>query len=423
MEHDAGATQVRWLIAGAFGLGERGKTIRLTRADFNEVFAARKITVTATVTDAIGAGDTRSFELGASSLKELTLKHVMRSVPELGEIAAMADKVAKLKDPTVESVGEIVGEGKLLDAARALLSPDDAPTAGGDAGSTTGDAEAIFDKAEVAKPTAKSAIDMFIRASSSSSKKKSRPAARQLRDLVEEVAWGMAKDVLAADAVRAVEESWRGVRFLVMECPKDAAMEVCLLETDPEHVLEDLENRTRGDEVEEPDCIFIPHDYTTTEGLAELADHAEGNLIPIVVGADPTLFGAGEPFEVPEAFEAIERANNDEVPGWATAWDELRMLEPTRWLTAVTNRVVLHAEGKGAAERVVFGSGVWAVAAMLARSYRSTGGFAKILDAAAAVRRRIRDARRRLIDLGLTRLRWILADLEPNELVIVLPDP
>ena len=383
---DRGGALVHWLVAGQFGLGARGKTLAMNRADFNEVLEKAGLKVEATVRDPVGTGDTVSVTLEIDSLKKLTLKHVVSAVPTLKELAGKADAVAKLKDPTADSLKEIVGEGKLLDAMVALISPDPdvTPTDASAAKSASGDTDAMFEKAAVQEKTAKSAISAFVKATSSAKKKK-KPAARQLRDLVETTVWGMAADLLSTPEVQAVETAWRGLRFLVMQCPKDAKMDVVLLETDAENVLTDLAGREREDDIDEPECIFVPHDFTSTAPLAELADFAEQELIPIVAGADASLFGCESAAGVPDAFEALEHVRKDDVPEWASAWDELRMRESTRWLAAVTNRVALHGEGAGAAARTSFGSGVWAVAAMLARSYKATGGFAQIFGKAGSV--------------------------------------
>jgi hypothetical protein len=375
-EQERGAAQVHWLIAGHFGLGGRGKTLDVTRADFNEILEKRKLKVEATIPDRVGTADTRKVTLEVSSLKDLTLKHVLSAVPELGALLAKAEQVSKLKDPTVADLEAIVGPGKLLDSLRAALEPAPAPT-GGAAGAASGSADAIFEKAEVPQKSAKSAIDMFVR-SASSSRPKAKPAARQLRDMVEQAAYLAAGDVLRSPELGPIEVAWRGVRFLVSECPKEASIRVQLLETDPEHLLEDLAARERGDDIDEPDCIFVAHDFDSLSTLGELADFAEQELMPIVVGASPSLFGCPSPQEIPDAFEALERARNEDLPEWATAWDELRMRESTRWLCAVVNRVVLHTEGAGEAKRTVFGTGVYGLAAMVAASYRASGGFARI---------------------------------------------
>lgn len=375
-EQSGSAALVTWLVAGQFGLGARGKTLTLTRADFNEALEALGLEVCATIPDRIGTGETRTVMLKVASLKELSLKHVVSAVPDLAALAAKAEQVAKLKDPSMADLEAILGPGKLLDSLRAVVEPEP-PKVGGEAGAVTGDVDAIFDKAAVQEKSAKAAIDMFVRAASAS-KPKVKPAARRLRDIVEQAVYSAASDVLRAPEVVAIESAWRGLRFFVSECPKDAAMRVLVLETDPEHVVEDLAARERGEEIDEPDCVFVAHDFDSTEKLAELAEFAEQELIPVVAGVSPAAFGADHPQALPDAFESLERARNEQVPAWAAAWDELRMKESTRWLCAVANRVVLHAEGAGEAKRAVFASGVWAVASMLAASYRATGGFARI---------------------------------------------
>lgn len=385
-ETNRGAAQVNWLVAGAFGLGARGKTLTLTRADFNEVLERQGLEARATIPDRFGADETRTVTLKIKSLKALSLKHVITSVPELTTLLEQADRVSKLKDVTVSEVEAIVGPGKLLERLRPLIEPNEAPKVGGEAGPTSGDVDAIFEKASVPEKSVKSAIDMFVRSTSSSSRPKPRPVARQLRDRIEEAAYGAAADVLRSSEVERIESAWRGLRMLLAECPLEAGMKVTLLETDPTHVVEDLAARDRADDIDEPDCIFVAHDFDSTAPLAELADLAEQDLIPIVVGVSPSLFGAEHPQDVPDTFEALDRARNTEVPSWVAAWDELRLKDSTRWLSAVANRVALHTEGAGAAKRTVFGSGVWGVASMLAASFRVTGGFARIFGQAGSLR-------------------------------------
>src|SRR5690606_6696780 len=192
-EQNRGAAQVNWLVAGAFGLGARGKTLTLTRADFNEALEQRKLEVRATIPDRIGGDETRTVTLKIGSLKDLSLKHVVTAVPELASLLEQADRASKLKDVSVAELEAIVGSGKLLETLRATLEPE-APKVGGEAGQASGDVDAIFDKAKVPEKSVKSAIDMFVRSASSSSRPKAKPAARQLRDLIEQAAYGAASD-------------------------------------------------------------------------------------------------------------------------------------------------------------------------------------------------------------------------------------
>lgn len=384
-EQSRGAAQVNWLVAGAFGLGARGETLTLTRADFNEVLEKQKLEVQATIPDRVGSGEARSITLRIEGLKSLSLKSVVTAVPELAVLLQKAEQAAKLKEPSVTELEALVGPGKLLDAMRLAIEPAPAPKVGGEAGAASGDVEAIFDKATVQEKSAKSAIDMFVR-STSSSRPKPKPAARQLRDLIEQAVYASASDVLRAPEVQAFETAWRGLRFLVSECPKDAGMQVTVLETEPAHLVDDLAARERRDDIDEPECIFVVHDFDSTAELGELADFAEQELIPVVVGVHPQAFGADDPESVPDAFESLERAQNPELPAWASAWDELRLRESSRWLCAVTNRVALHTEGAGEAKRTVFAPGVWGLASMVAASYRATGGFARIFGRAGSLR-------------------------------------
>lgn len=375
-ERDKGSAQVHWLVAGRFGL-KRGRTLTLTRADYNEALEKAKLEVKATIPDRIGTGETRTITLKIDSLKVLSLKHIVGALPDLTELLGKAEQVAKLKDPSREDLAKIVGHGKLLDQLAAMLNPAPAAPASEPA---SGDANKIFEKGAVQEKTAKSAIDAFIRGTSSSSRsQKSRPAARQLRDAIEAAAYGAAADVLRSPEIAEIEAAWRGLRYLVTECPKDSQMAVIALETDPEHLLEDLEARERGDAIEEPDAIFVPHDYASTDSLAALADFAEQELMPVVVGVSPSVFGVEDPAGVPGAFDALEKIKQKEdLPAWAVTWDELRMRESTRWLCAVVNRLVVYTEGAGDAKRTAFASGVWGLAAMAAASYRASGGFARI---------------------------------------------
>jgi type VI secretion system protein ImpC len=376
-ERDKGQAQVHWLVAGRFGLGRRGRQLTLTRADYNEALEKAKLEIKATVPDRIGTGDTRTVSLKVDSLKVLNLKHIVSSVSDLNELLQKAEQVAKLKDPSKEDLAKIVGHGKLLDQLSAMLNPQ-APAAPAADEPVTG--ENIFAKGATQEKSAKSAIDMFVRGTASSARsQKSRPATRQLRDAIETAAYGAAADILRSKEITEIEAAWRGLRFLVTECPKDSQMAVVVLETDPEHLLEDLQARERNDGIEEPDAIFVPHDYASTDTLGELADFAESELMPIVVGVTPSLFGVEDAAGVPGAFDAIEKIKNkEELPAWAATWDELRLRESTRWLCAVVNRLVVHSEGAGEAKRTAFTSGVWGLAAMAAASYRASGGFARI---------------------------------------------
>ncbi len=125
---DRGAAQVHWLVVGEFGLGEPGKTLRLTRADFNEALEKAGLTVQATVPDIVGNGEAKSITMTIGSLKDLTLKNVFKAVPELADLAGKADQTAKIKDPTTDDLERLFGKGALYEAlAKELSPPAEAP--------------------------------------------------------------------------------------------------------------------------------------------------------------------------------------------------------------------------------------------------------------------------------------------------------
>ncbi|MGE0787613.1 MAG: type VI secretion system contractile sheath large subunit [Sandaracinaceae bacterium] len=377
-QQDRGGAQVHWLVVGQFGIGPRGTTLALTRADFGEVLEKRGLKVRASVPDTIGPkGGTLEVELSVSSLKDLTLKNIVAGVPALRDLAGKADALGKLKAPTKDDLRGVVGDGQLLDELAAIIDPGTAAPASTSAPSG-GDVDAIMAQAEVQKPTVKSAISAFVKASGTSSKPKDKPSARQLRDLTEQKVWSLAADVLNSPEVAAVERAWRGLRFFAQQCPKDAMMEIRILESDDANAVATVRDRARGESVDEPDCIFVPSDLTDAGALSELASLGEEELIPVVVGVGPALFGCANAEEVPDALEGLEKTDEADLPEWAKRWDELRLEESTRWLCCVMNDVALHAEGAGAAQRIVFGSGVWAVASMIGASYAATAGFARI---------------------------------------------
>jgi type VI secretion system protein ImpC len=373
---------VHWLVAGRFGLGETGATSTLVRADFNEWVEKRPFEGSVEISDPLGTG-TRTVAVSASSLKHFTLKHVVANTPFLKELAGKADAAAKLKNPSVEELEGLLGTGPLFEAAKAIVAP--APSVS-DGGEVTGDVDAIFEKAEQPKKDVKSAISMFVKSTARSTRAKATPTHRQLRNLIEEAVYASAREILASDAVGAVEASWRGLRFLLTQCPKAAQMDVLLIEAAPGEAADVLRGRARADEgMDEPDAIFVPHAFDDLEVLEALADVAEEETIPIVTGVAPSLLGQASYADLPDAFEALERASNEEVPEWSQAWDAFRMKESTRFLCAVANRVVLHQEGAGGGKRTCFGSGVWAVAAMVAQSFGRSGAFARIIGKAGAI--------------------------------------
>jgi len=106
--------------------------------------------------------------------------------------------------------------------------------------------------------------------------------------------------------------------------------------------------------------------------LLALANLGADNDIPVVAGVTSAAFGQNDAHAVSARIE-------DEDGSLPSAWQALRDDEAARWLAVTSNRPVVRTEGTGASRRVVFGSSVAALGAMLSASYHKSGAFAKII--------------------------------------------
>ena len=111
--------------------------------------------------------------------------------------------------------------------------------------------------------------------------------------------------------------------------------------------------------------------------LRELAELADETSTPCIAAVFPRVLGGAT---VDELVHRTEQGGPVEA-----SWQELRDSEASRWLCTTANRIILHAEKVGVEERVVPGSSTWAVASMLAESWRTKGSLASILGRAGAI--------------------------------------
>ena len=113
---DRGGAQVHWLVAGRFGLGARGKTLALTRADFNEVAReGRNLSVAATVARLGRDGRHRSQITLADRLPQEAHAQARggRRPGARRRSRGRPIRLAKLKAPTVDGPGgRCVGAGQ-----------------------------------------------------------------------------------------------------------------------------------------------------------------------------------------------------------------------------------------------------------------------------------------------------------------------
>ena len=382
---DKTGVRVRWLVAGAFTANPSGRRFTVSPNGFAPTLEATALKVNATVPDRLGDGATRSYAVAFGSLKAFQANEVIASVPTLAGLSALGAALAqtdaaKRPDPVtaVAKVIELVGDGKLAAALKTKLNvvaPAPAVTAPAAApAATTLDSLLSADSAPVAPASAGSAVDRFMKAMRGPSSTATQPAAgRGARDVIEAEVFGTAVDLLRSAEVSKLESAWRGLKLLVDQCPENAGIHVEVLDVDAAGALDAI--RAALPEVPEdeaPDAIFVFDAVDDPARLQELANLGADNDIPVVAGVTSALFGQKDPHVVSARVE-------DDDGSLPSAWKELRADEASRWLAVVSNRPVLRTEGTGAARRVVFGSPVAALGAMLSASYHKSGAFARII--------------------------------------------
>jgi hypothetical protein len=383
---DKTGVRVRWLVAGAFTAQPTGRRFTVGPNSFASTLEATALKFEATVPDRLGDGATRAYTVGFGSLKAFQAAELIAAVPALAGLSALGAALAqtdatKRPDPVsaVAKVIELVGDGKLAATLKTKLnvvppaSPVPAPAAPAPA-ATSLDALLSGDSTPLAPPTAGSAVSSFLKAMRGPSTTATQPAAgRGARDVIEAEVFGTALDLLRSPEVASLESAWRGLKLLVDQCPENAGISVEVIDVGPAGALEAI--RAALPEVPEdeaPDAIFVFDAVDDPARLQALANLGADNDIPVVAGVTAALFGQKDP-------HAVSARVEDDDGSLPAAWAELRADEAARWLAVVSNRPVLRTEGTGAARRVVFGSPVAALGAMLSASYHKSGAFARIV--------------------------------------------
>lgn len=389
----AEGARVRWLVVGAFSPAPSGRRFHLTPESFGTELARVATGLRITVADRLGAGDTRTVELTFDRLRAFGIADVITTVPELRALQALHADLSS-SDPlrpisaeeAASRIATITGPGRLPDAvAEALRAaevpvipvvppPPATPGPGGD-----DLVETLLNRADPASPAAASrAVDAFLRAinprvpaSSSSSSLAPTASRKTARDLIEEALLGTARDILAAEPVARLESGWRGLKWLMDQCPKSSGLAVEVLDVARPALLESLQAPLAGEPFDRPDAVFVVDASDDVGLLGKLAALGERAQVPVVAAVSPALLGVA-PAELQQALEE----EREQVP---EAWTELRQDESSRWLCAALNRAVVISEGRGASKRTAFTSPALALAAMLAASFRDTTAFARIM--------------------------------------------
>jgi predicted component of type VI protein secretion system len=290
----------------------------------------------------------RAFQLG----------DVVTSIPALAGLKQIADGLGAGDTPDPEAVvakvRDLAGDGLADAVAKAFTPPAAAPK----------------------KDEAARAVDAIVGSMRTGASKAG--GSRAARAAIEEALYAAASEVLRDPQVARLESAWRGLKLLCDQCPPAASTAIEVVDVGEAGVLAALERDLPEDSVDHPDLYVVVDPCDDPAVLSKLADAAEGLLAPVLVAVSPKLFGVTEAGQVAARAE-LERG------GLPEKWPELRAEETTRWLCAVVNRVVVAREGVGAAKRAAFASPAFALAAMLAASFRETRSFARILGSVGAL--------------------------------------
>ncbi len=381
--------RVRWWVAGAFTSAPSGRKFLVTSDSFASELAKAASGLRATVPDRLGGAEHRTFELSFDKLRAFQVMDVIAAVPELKKLQGLTEGFMKA-DPSrpltpeegASRIAEVVGAGRLSSAVAAALggkpkteapaAPSTPAPASGGGGDLVGE---LLANAEASSPTAtaKAGVDAFIKAmapTAAGPARMSPDARRAVRDAIELALINTAKDILAAEPVARLEAAWRGLKFLLEQCPTASGIVIEVADVEPAQVPEAMEQAVNTEPFERPDVCFVIDATDDVEQLRRLASVSEEAQVPVVVAVTPALLGTTLP-ELPTALE-------DAKLGTQGDWAELRKEDSTRWLCPVLNRMVAASEKRGVLNRASFASPTFAVAGMLSASFLATSGFARI---------------------------------------------
>jgi hypothetical protein len=405
MPHAVGqARPLRWLVAAPFGVPPTGRFVSTSGERFRTVMSRLAPRVDVQLPE--GLGPTRRVRLELERPRDFRLVEVIRRVDPLGRLYELADELERSGkvEAALAKVRASVGEGELARAVQRLLEggaaqvPAPAPAAATTtAEPTTAAAEpaaggsaldAIFGKADVAATSAqadvtaaaKSGLDAFIGAMRKKGDAKAgagkpvadRAMAKQVAELLRRAAEAAALDVMASPAVATLESSWRGLRMVVSDAPAAGDLAIDLLDTGADELVERLRPHLDVAPMDRPDAVFVALPLASLDTLRTLAELGARSFVPIIV-------------EVPDAVTGARLEVGADPPAVPEAWAELRHQSASQWLCAAGNAVVLANEEVGGTRRIVFGSPVWGLAAMLSASVGQTGGPGHVFGRAGAL--------------------------------------
>jgi type VI secretion system protein ImpC len=205
-------------------------------------------------------------------------------------------------------------------------------------------------------------------------------------------------EIAAAPAFQALEAAWRGVAFLAARAGKTGSQPEVRLEilaTGREDLLDTFYEQVFGVEHEGASAVALsavvlgweldrgPADI---EDLRHLARMGESLQVPFLGAVGPGFWGIRQAGLLANLPDLVRKAEGSEY----AKWNGLRREEAAHWLCLAANRILLRGpwgesaatreaaagfawRDAGPADRPLWGSGAWALGAVLAQAFTAAG--------------------------------------------------
>lgn len=382
---------LRWIFAGSFTAKPNGAITVVSGSRLADVMAKLSPVAKVEIEDRLGSARTRSFELQFGRPRALRVQDVVADQSPLKELAEIATALSRPRDAmsiddAVKRIVAIVGDGALARAVAATTAtttstapaPTPAPSAAASPAAPSGGD--IFDKVGLPNEAdtvsvAKSGVDAFIGAIRGKPAGKGAATDRtpglRAAEIVLDAIEATAADALASPQAAAIESAWRGIKMVLSLSPGHGELAISVMDVGDGQLVDGIGRVLAEPHELRPDAVFVLPAIADPRRLRELATLAESATVPVVTAIDPSLLDDGR--------EGV----NEAAP--LERWNALRSEPACAWLAGTTNEIVLANEETRVGPRVVFGSPVLGLAAILTAAFSRGRGFADAIGRAGAV--------------------------------------
>ncbi len=223
-----------------------------------------------------------------------------------------------------------------------------------------------------------------------------RPAAAERTAEIDRRLTRQLAEIAAAPPLQALEAAWRGVAFLAARAGRSGGrVQLEILATDREALLDTFYEQVFG--VEHDGTSPVPlsavvlgweldRSPADVEDLRHLARMGDSLRVPFLGAVGPAFWGIRQAGLLANLPDLARKAEGSEY----AKWNGLRREEASHWLCLAANRILLRGawgeseatrdsragfdwRDAGPADRPLWGSGAWALGAVLAQAFTAAG--------------------------------------------------